>query len=116
MSAALPRSTRAIILAAGQGKRMKSSRPKVLHEVLGRTILTRVLDALDQLGLEHLHIVVGHGGEQVRQFLESHPPKTPWSTHLQEPQLGTGHAVQQVAPALSQFTGTLLVTVADTPL
>lgn len=116
MSAALNGSVRAVLLAAGQGKRMKSSRPKVLHEVLGRTILTRVLDALDQVGLEHIHIVVGHGAEQVRHFLETHPPKTPWSAHLQEPQLGTGHAVQQVAPALTNFNGTLLVTVSDTPL
>lgn len=116
MSEALMGSVRAVLLAAGQGKRMKSARPKVLHEVLGRTILSRVLDALDQLHLEHIHIVVGHGADEVCRFLESHPPKTPWSPYKQEPQLGTGHALQQVVPALADFNGTLLVTVADTPL
>jgi bifunctional UDP-N-acetylglucosamine pyrophosphorylase/glucosamine-1-phosphate N-acetyltransferase len=95
---------------------MKSSLPKVLHQVLGRAILSRVLDALDRLGLEHVYVVVGHGAEDVRRFLENNPPATPWSAHLQEPQLGTGHAVQQVANQLLEFEGTLLVSVADTPL
>jgi bifunctional UDP-N-acetylglucosamine pyrophosphorylase/glucosamine-1-phosphate N-acetyltransferase len=116
MSTALNNNVRAVVLAAGQGKRMKSSRPKVLHEVLGRTILARVLSALDELGLNHIYVVVGHGGEQVSQFLTSHPPATAWTAQVQEPQLGTGHALQQVAPHLSDFTGTILVTVADTPL
>ncbi|HEY9871677.1 MAG TPA: bifunctional UDP-N-acetylglucosamine diphosphorylase/glucosamine-1-phosphate N-acetyltransferase GlmU [Candidatus Obscuribacterales bacterium] len=105
---------RAVVLAAGQGKRMKSARPKVLHEVLGRAILARVLDALDALELEHIHIVVGHGAAEVTAFLDANPPSTPWSAHLQEPQLGTGHALRQVP--LAGFTGTLLVAVADTPL
>lgn len=116
MSTGANRSLRAILLAAGQGKRMKSSLPKVLHQVLGRAILSRVLDAVDQLELEHVYVVVGHGAEGVRGYLESNPPRTPWSTHLQEPQLGTGHAVQQVASQLEGFAGTLLVSVADTPL
>lgn len=95
---------------------MKSSLPKILHPVLGKSILTRVLDAVDGLGLEHIHIIVGHGAEQVLDFLKNNPPKTAWSTHLQEPQLGTGHALMQLAPSLKSFVGTLLVTVADTPL
>jgi bifunctional UDP-N-acetylglucosamine pyrophosphorylase / glucosamine-1-phosphate N-acetyltransferase len=107
---------RAVLLAAGQGKRMKSSKPKVLHEVLGRSILSRVLAAVDGLALEHVYVIIGHGAEQVRQFLELHPPKTPYSVHLQEPQLGTGHALQQILPELEDFLGTLLVSVADTPL
>ncbi len=107
---------RAVVLAAGQGKRMKSSRPKVLHQILGRTMLSRVLDALDALNLAHLHVVLGHMHEQVRQFLEGCPPATPWSAQLQLPQLGTGHALRQVAPALAGFSGTLLVTNADNPL
>ncbi|MBA4074208.1 MAG: bifunctional UDP-N-acetylglucosamine diphosphorylase/glucosamine-1-phosphate N-acetyltransferase GlmU, partial [Cyanobacteria bacterium PR.023] len=57
------RPVRAIVLAAGQGKRMKSNKPKVLHEVLGRAILSRVMDAVGAAvegeGLEHLHLVVG---------------------------------------------------------
>ncbi len=107
---------RAIVLAAGQGKRMKSSRPKVLHEVMGRAILSRVMDAVGALGLEHLHIVVGHSSEVVNEFVDKNPPICPFSTHLQSPQLGTGHAVMQVVPALENFTGTLLVTVGDAPV
>src|SRR5688572_8932876 len=94
---------RAVVLAAGQGKRMKSARPKVLHDVLGKTILTRVLDALDALNLEHIHIVLGHGAVEVQDFLSDKPPVTAWSTHLQEPQLGTGHALMQVVPSLEDF-------------
>lgn len=108
--------TRAILLAAGQGKRMKSSLPKVLHNVLGKTILTRVLNAVDALGVEHIHIVIGHEAEKVEAFLKSQPPKTPYSIHLQKEQQGTAHAVMQVVPALESFTGTLLVSVADAPL
>jgi bifunctional UDP-N-acetylglucosamine pyrophosphorylase/glucosamine-1-phosphate N-acetyltransferase len=107
---------RAVLLAAGQGKRMKSSKPKVLHEVLGKAILMRVIDAVEALDIEHVHIVVGHAADQVRSFLEKNPPKIPYSLHLQEPQLGTGDAVKKVVPDLNGFTGTLLVSVADTPL
>jgi bifunctional UDP-N-acetylglucosamine pyrophosphorylase/glucosamine-1-phosphate N-acetyltransferase len=108
--------TQAVLLAAGQGKRMKSSKPKVLHDVLGKTVLGRVLDAVDELNIDHVHVVVGHEADQVRAFLEANPPKTPLSVHLQEPQHGTGHALQQVVPSLEGFAGTLLVSVADTPL
>lgn len=110
------RSTRAVVLAAGQGKRMKSSRAKVLHDVLGKTILTRILDAVDGVGVEHIHVVVGHQSDQLVEFLLGNPPRSPYSTHLQQPQLGTGHALQQVAPQLDGFQGTLLVTVGDAPL
>lgn len=106
----------AVLLAAGQGKRMKSSMPKVLHNVLGKTVLGRVLDAVDELNLDHVHVVIGHEAEQVKAFLAANPPKTPLSVHLQEPQYGTGHALQQVVPSLEGFAGTLLVSVADTPL
>jgi bifunctional UDP-N-acetylglucosamine pyrophosphorylase / glucosamine-1-phosphate N-acetyltransferase len=110
------KNTHAVLLAAGQGKRMKSSKPKVLHDVLGKTVLGRVLDAVDELGIDHVHVVVGHEADQVRAFLDANPPKTPLSVHLQEPQHGTGHALKQVVPSLEGFTGTLLVSVADTPL
>jgi len=110
------KNTRAVLLAAGQGKRMKSARPKVLHDVLGKTILTRVLDAVDELELDHVYIVIGHEADQIVAHLTAHPPKTPYSTHLQNPQKGTGHALQMVAPALEDFHGALLVSVADTPL
>lgn len=108
--------TRAVVLAAGQGKRMKTARAKVLHDVLGKTILTRIMDALDALNLEKIHIVVGHEGQQIIDFLDAHPPSTPYQTHWQKPQLGTGHALQQVTAEIGSFTGTLLVTVGDAPL
>jgi bifunctional UDP-N-acetylglucosamine pyrophosphorylase/glucosamine-1-phosphate N-acetyltransferase len=104
------------VLAAGQGKRMRSEKPKVLHDILGKTILWRVLDTLDQLDLEHIHVVIGHGAQAVRAYLDDCSWHTPISIHLQEPQLGTGHAVLQVEEALKGFDGTLLVTYGDTPL
>ena len=107
---------RAILLAAGQGKRMKSKLPKVLHEILGRPILARVMTAFQPLALEHIHIVVGHEHEQVEAYLQKSWSDTTHSTHLQAPQLGTGDAVRKVVPALSDFAGTLIVSVSDTPL
>lgn len=107
---------RVVLLAAGQGKRMKSQVPKVLHPVLGKAILGRILDAVDALDAAHVHIVVGHESQQVCDYLQKNSPKTPYSTHLQEPQLGTGHALMQVVPDLKNFKGTLLVSVADAPL
>lgn len=108
--------TRAIVLAAGQGKRMRSDKPKVLHELLGKAILWRVINTLDQLNLEHIHVVIGHGAEQIREHLAGMSWQTPLSLHVQEPQLGTGHAVLQVESALQGFTGNVLVTYGDTPL
>lgn len=107
---------RAVVLAAGQGKRMKSSRAKVLHEVLGKPILGWILDAVDALDVEKVHVVVGHQAEQVQDYLATTPTSRPCMSHLQSPQLGTGHALQQVVPDLGNFKGTLLVTVGDTPL
>lgn len=107
---------RAVVLAAGQGKRMKSSRAKVLHEVLGKPILGWILDAISALDVEKVHVVVGHQAEQVKKYLATTPQKRPSSAHLQSPQLGTGHALQIVVPDLGDFRGTLLVTVGDTPL
>ncbi len=116
MSKQYTKPVRAVLLAAGQGKRMKSALPKVLHTVLGKPILARLLDSIDRLGLEHVHTVIGHGADILRKYLQENPPATPWSEHLQEPQLGTGHALAQVAPSLKNFKGTLLVSVADCPL
>lgn len=116
MSKRYAKAVQAVLLAAGQGKRMKSNMAKVLHPVLGKAILGRILHAIDELELEHVHIVIGHGADQVSEYLKSNPPKTPWTTHLQEVQLGTGHALMQVAPALESFKGSLLVSVADCPL
>ncbi len=106
----------AVVLAAGQGKRMKSDLPKMLHEVLGRSIISRVLDCLSALPIEKIHIVLGHGEKQIRQFLDANLPDVEVVYYRQEPQLGTGHALMQVVPGLSQFDGTLLLTYGDTPL
>lgn len=116
MTTPAKRAARAVILAAGQGKRMKSTKAKVLHDVLGKPVLGRIIDALDALSLERIHIVVGHASEQVIDWLSSCSPKTPYSVHIQSPQLGTGHALQQVVPELKSFEGSLIVTVGDAPL
>ena len=104
----------AVILAAGQGTRMRSSLPKVLHQVGGRTLLDRAIDAAETLGCARIVVVVGsHApevGEHVRDRLG------PDATAVQDPPLGTGHAVLAAREALSGFTGDLIVTSADTPL
>jgi bifunctional UDP-N-acetylglucosamine pyrophosphorylase / glucosamine-1-phosphate N-acetyltransferase len=110
------RKARAIVLAGGQGKRMRSSLPKVLHEVMGQPILKRLLSTVDELELDHIHVVVGHRAEQIRNYLGSITFHTPISLQLQEPQAGTGHAVRQVETALAKFEGTLLVLPADAPM
>ncbi len=114
--AASPSRRTAVVLAGGQGKRMGSTLPKVLHEVLGRAIIKRVLDCLDELDLEHVYIVVGHQHDKVADFVDSKPPATPYSLYVQERQLGTGHALMQVQESLKSFAGPVLVVPADTPL
>lgn len=109
---------RAVILAAGQGKRMKSARPKVLHEVLGRTIIQRLLTTVNEAGIKRAHVIVGHEANQVEEFLKAKSAgfAFEYSTHRQEPQLGTGHALMQAAGDLADFEGCLFVTVGDAPL
>jgi bifunctional UDP-N-acetylglucosamine pyrophosphorylase/glucosamine-1-phosphate N-acetyltransferase len=85
-----------VILAAGQGKRMKSDLPKVLQPLAGRPILSHVLDTAKALGADAIHVVYGHGGERVRQALADEPVN--WV--LQAEQLGTGHAVAQAMPTI----------------
>ena len=83
-----------VILAAGQGKRMYSDLPKVLHPLAGKALLAHVIDTARELGAERICVVYGHGGEQVRAALDA--PDLTWAR--QEPQLGTGHAVLQAMP------------------
>ncbi len=85
-----------VILAAGQGKRMCSDLPKVLHPIAGKPMLAHVLDTARQLGAAKICVVYGHGGERVRTALDA--PDLAWA--LQEPQYGTGHAVLQALPHL----------------
>lgn len=100
-----------VILAAGQGKRMKSDLPKVLQPLAGRPILSHVLDTAKQLQADAIHVVYGHGGEQVRQALAAEPVN--WV--LQAEQLGTGHAVAQAMPAIPDGHDVLIL-YGDVPL
>jgi len=102
-----------VILAAGKGTRMKSERPKVLHEIAGRSLIDRVLDTADRLGPATTTIVVGHGAEDVKHALGSRPDR---HFVVQEPQLGTGHALLQTAPLLRGKRGTVVLLSGDVPL
>ncbi|UCH58397.1 MAG: bifunctional UDP-N-acetylglucosamine diphosphorylase/glucosamine-1-phosphate N-acetyltransferase GlmU [Anaerolineales bacterium] len=103
--------TIAIILAAGQGTRMRSSLPKVLHPLLGRPMALYTLEAALQVTAARPVMVVGHGADQVRAALGDLADYV-----IQEPQLGTGHAVQQAADLLRGQADTVLVLAADMPL
>jgi bifunctional UDP-N-acetylglucosamine pyrophosphorylase/glucosamine-1-phosphate N-acetyltransferase len=100
-----------VILAAGQGKRMHSNLPKVLHPIAGKALVSHVIDTARSLSPQTLCLVYGHGGDAVRTTLDA--PDLAWA--LQEPQLGTGHAVQQALPHLKDG-GTTLVLYGDVPL
>jgi bifunctional UDP-N-acetylglucosamine pyrophosphorylase/glucosamine-1-phosphate N-acetyltransferase len=101
----------AVILAAGQGTRMKSNLPKVLHLLLGKPMAWYALEAARQVTGDKPLIVIGHGADQVRQVLGDQAEYV-----LQEPQLGTGHAVMQAEPLLREKSELVLVTYADMPL
>jgi bifunctional UDP-N-acetylglucosamine pyrophosphorylase/glucosamine-1-phosphate N-acetyltransferase len=102
-----------VIMAAGQGTRMKSSLPKVLHRLAGRALLQHVIDAAARLQPDRLIAVVGHGAEQVRSAMAQAAEGLRFV--LQQPQLGTGHAVQQAVPELLE-PGTTLILNGDVPL
>ncbi|MDQ1668889.1 MAG: bifunctional UDP-N-acetylglucosamine pyrophosphorylase / glucosamine-phosphate N-acetyltransferase [Actinomycetota bacterium] len=103
-----------VVLAAGEGTRMKSSIPKVLHPVGGRSLVHHAVAAAAEVDPEHLVVVVGHGREQVTAHLAEVAPKA--ATAVQEEQLGTGHAVSCALQELPRLTGTVVVTYGDTPL
>jgi UDP-N-acetylglucosamine diphosphorylase/glucosamine-1-phosphate N-acetyltransferase len=101
-----------IVLAAGKGTRMHSSLAKVLHPLAGRVLLTYVLDVATSLAPQYVIVVVGHQAEKVRQVCAPYGV----TCVLQEPQLGTGHAVAQAEPILGDFHGDVLVLYGDVPL
>lgn len=101
----------AVILAAGKGTRMKSDLPKVLHRIAGRTLLDMVLDTVTAAGVTRTVVVVGHQADLVKQTC-GRPGLT---FVVQEPQMGTGHAVQTAAPRLTPG-GLCLVLAGDVPL
>ena len=99
----------AVILAAGEGKRMKSTLPKVLHSICGRTLLGHVVAAVERL-CDHKIVIVGHGAAQVQQAFGDRVAYA-----LQKEQLGTGHAVMQAVPLIPPL-GDVFVLCGDTPL
>ena len=104
----------AVILAAGQGTRMKSPLPKVLHKVGGRTLLDRVIDTVEAAGCERIVVVVGAGPSAVRDLVVQRLGEG--AIAVQDPPLGTGHAVMAARQALADFQGDVLVTNGDCPL
>jgi len=103
----------AIILAAGQSKRMKSDLPKVLHQACGKAMIDHVLDAARGAGADRIVIVVGHKADVVQEALEHHPDV---EFALQAEQLGTGHAVNCCRDLVASHKGPVLVLTGDTPL
>jgi bifunctional UDP-N-acetylglucosamine pyrophosphorylase/glucosamine-1-phosphate N-acetyltransferase len=101
-----------VILAAGEGKRMKSATAKVLQKIAGRPMLAHVIDTARRLGADGIHVVYGHGGEQVRAAFAD---QTDLHWTEQEQRLGTGHALQQAMPAVPQ-DARVLVLYGDVPL
>src|SRR5476649_233189 len=99
-----------VILAAGQGTRMRSALPKVLHPVAGNSMLGHVVHSARQLDPQRIHVVIGHGADQVRERLAADD----LNFVLQDQQLGTGHAVAQAVPFIS--ADTVLILYGDVPL
>lgn len=104
----------AVILAAGQGTRMKSPLPKVLHRIGGRTMLDRAIDAAFEVGCERVIVVVGNHSPSVRANAEKRVGAE--NIVVQNPPQGTGHAVNCARDALKDFDGTVIVTYGDSPL
>ena len=102
----------AVILAAGQGTRMKSARPKVLHEVAGKAMVDHVIDAARLAGASRIVVVAGH----LIEHLQAHFAEAEVTLVEQIPQLGSGHALQQAIPHLSESGGDVLVLNGDAPL
>ena len=103
-----------IVLAAGEGKRMKSRTPKVLHSLCGRSMLGHALAAAQDLDPERLVVVTGHGRDQVIPEVARLAPDA--AVVVQEQQLGTGHAVRMVTEAIGDVHGMVVVTYGDMPL
>jgi bifunctional UDP-N-acetylglucosamine pyrophosphorylase/glucosamine-1-phosphate N-acetyltransferase len=103
-----------VILAAGEGKRMKSSRSKLLHQIAGHSMLSYAVTAATTVQPEHIVVVVGHLRDQVEAHLAEIAPHV--LIAVQEQQLGTGHAVQAALAQLADLTGDVIVTLGDAPM
>src|SRR5205814_1753594 len=101
-----------IILAAGQGTRMKSARPKVMHAVAGRPILGHVMAAMRAAGIDRLVVVTAADAEELRAYAKAEGAECV----IQEPQLGTGHAANSARERLNGFEGIVVTTYGDMPL
>ena len=101
-----------LVLAAGLGTRMKSSRAKVLHKVLSKPMILHVMDTIKDLDLDHTYIIVGHQKEKVKELVRGYQAKC----IVQEEQLGTGHAVLCAEKELQEIGGTVLILSGDVPL
>ncbi|MFI7534457.1 bifunctional UDP-N-acetylglucosamine diphosphorylase/glucosamine-1-phosphate N-acetyltransferase GlmU [Streptosporangium sp. NPDC049376] len=110
----VPRPAAVIVLAAGEGTRMKSKTPKILHELCGRTLVDHMLAAARGLEPGRLIVVIGHERDRVREHLSRTGPDA--LPVIQEDQRGTGHAVRVVLETVGAIEGTVLVTYGDTPL
>jgi bifunctional UDP-N-acetylglucosamine pyrophosphorylase/glucosamine-1-phosphate N-acetyltransferase len=108
------RSALAIILAAGEGTRMKSATPKVLHPIGGLPMLGHVLRAVAASGIEDVAVVVGNNAAAVADFVGKYAPKA--TTHVQAERLGTAHAVLAAREAIARGADDVLVLYADTPM
>ncbi|HXD18806.1 MAG TPA: bifunctional UDP-N-acetylglucosamine diphosphorylase/glucosamine-1-phosphate N-acetyltransferase GlmU [Vicinamibacterales bacterium] len=109
----MPSETHVVVLAAGQGTRMKSRLPKVLHSLVGQPLLEHVLRAADAISPSTVTLVIGHGAESVRAAVGDRPNL---GFVVQEPQLGTAHALQQAEARLAGKQGTLVLLSGDVPL
>lgn len=102
--------TYAVVMAAGKGTRMKSDKPKVVHEVLYKPMINHIVDELKQVGVDEIYVIVGHKAEEVEKLLDG------VNIIYQREQLGTGHALMQCKDALANRPGTTVVLNGDAPL
>ncbi len=107
------RNTAAVILAAGQGTRMKSTKHKVLHEIAAKPMLFHLMDTVHLLGCEQQVLIIGSGREQVEEAVGTTEYKAKFA--VQEEQLGTGHAVMMACNALEGCSGDVIILFGDTP-
>ena len=114
MPAVTPRARAAVILAAGRGERMRSPTPKVLHKIAGRAMLDMAIDAAQAIGCDPIVVVVGDHSPTVRAHVVSRLGEG--AVAVQDPPLGTGHAVLAAKDALAGFDSDVVVTYADVPL
>ncbi len=104
------RGAQAIILAGGKGTRMKSDLPKVLLDLYGKSVIRHSIDNIREAGIDDVIVVVGHGGDLVKEHLRGRVRFA-----VQEKQLGTGHAVRQALPLLEDATGSVFICYGDMP-